>query len=105
MTGPERETLVALLRSVETFRTEVREDFAGVRASIFSLDGRVQGMERADARAAGIATGRADVAEQSSERAAARSLSVRGWIAVGVAAGTGLASLLLKIMDALNAPH
>ena len=109
MTGPEKETLAVLLRVVESFRVEVREDIAGVRSSIGNLDQRVQKMERADARAAGVAQGTASAvdagakaARSLADKAAARSISVRGWIAIGIAAATGVAGLLIRAVELLN---
>ena len=54
MTGPERETLTALLHSLDAFRVEVKTDFHAVYERINHVSDEVQALKLGGARQEGV---------------------------------------------------
>lgn len=100
MTGPEKETLTLLLRAVDRVEADVKE----VKEAVKAIETRVQAMEQKDATQVAVAATTSAIAAASNARQEKRSLSMRAWITIGVAATAALTTLLLKIIE-LVAPR
>lgn len=99
MTGPEKETLTLLLRIVERVESDVKE----VKDAVVKIDSRVQAMETKDATSVAVAATTSAIAAANNARAEKRTLSVRAWIAIAISLGATLSTLVLKVIEALNA--